>query len=196
MNQFVDLIYYYFFYIPFSKYKPRYNLSYSYLTPLPFQQLWIVPSLILPIFEILIFVILPLKPVHPLPIHYRWILTGLPTSNSRSSQISDQIPGRDVIIGNRILIGNPRQDSTGTSDRNTRTDPEINPNRFQARYYRRVATTLHTPHSTVILKEYFENIPLKSCNIAKIFIKLLETFVKYCRNLAMSVQNIINGILL
>ena len=52
------------------------------------------------------------------------------------------------------------------------------------------------PHSTVILKEYFENVPLKSCNIAKIFIKLLERFLKYCRNLAMSVQNIINGILL
>ena len=43
------------------------------------------------------------------------------------------------------------------------------------------------PHSTVILKEYFENIPLKSCNIAKIFIKLLERLLKYCRNLAMSV---------
>ena len=52
------------------------------------------------------------------------------------------------------------------------------------------------PHSTVILKEYFENIPLKSCNIAKIFVKLLERFLKYCRNLAMSVQSIINGILL
>ena len=35
------------------------------------------------------------------------------------------------------------------------------------------------PHSTVILKEYFENIPLKSCNIAKIFMKLLERFLKY-----------------
>ena len=54
----------------------------------------------------------------------------------------------------------------------------------------------YNPHSTVILKEYFENIPLKSCNIAKIFVKLLERFLKYCRNLAMSVQNIINGILL
>ena len=43
---------------------------------------------------------------------------------------------------------------------------------------------------------YFENIPLKSCNIAKIFIKLLERFLKYCRNHAMSVQKIINGILL
>ena len=53
-----------------------------------------------------------------------------------------------------------------------------------------------TPHSNVILKEYFENIPLKCCNIAKIFIKLLERFLKYSRNLAMSVQNIINGILL
>ena len=52
------------------------------------------------------------------------------------------------------------------------------------------------PHSTAILKEYFKNIPLKSCNIAKILIKLLERFLKYCRNLAMSVQNIINGILL
>ena len=39
------------------------------------------------------------------------------------------------------------------------------------------------PHSTVILKEYVENIALKSCNIAKIFIKLLERFLKYCRNL-------------
>ena len=47
-----------------------------------------------------------------------------------------------------------------------------------------------------ILKEYIENILLKSCNIAKIFIKLLERFLKYFRNLAMSVQNIINGILL
>ena len=53
-----------------------------------------------------------------------------------------------------------------------------------------------SPHSAVILKEYFENIPLKSCNFAKIFINLLERFLKYCRNLAMSVQNIINGILL
>ena len=52
------------------------------------------------------------------------------------------------------------------------------------------------PHSTVILREYFKNIPLKSCNIARIFIKLLERFPKYCRNLAMSVQNIINVILL
>ena len=32
------------------------------------------------------------------------------------------------------------------------------------------------PHSTVILKEYLENIPLKSCNIAKIFIKLINTY--------------------
>ena len=39
-------------------------------------------------------------------------------------------------------------------------------------------------HSTVILREYFKNIPLKSCNIARIFIKLLERFLKYCRNLA------------
>ena len=54
----------------------------------------------------------------------------------------------------------------------------------------------HLPHSTVVLKEHFENIPLKSCNIAKIFIKLLERFLKYCRNLAISVQNIMNGILL
>ena len=52
------------------------------------------------------------------------------------------------------------------------------------------------PHSTVIFKEYFENTPSKSFNIAKIFIKLLERFLKYCRNLAMSVQNIINRILL
>ena len=34
------------------------------------------------------------------------------------------------------------------------------------------------PHSIVILKEYFENIPLKSCNIAKVFMKLLERFLK------------------
>ena len=52
------------------------------------------------------------------------------------------------------------------------------------------------PHSTVILKEYFRNIPFKFCTIAKILIKLLERFLKYCRNLAISVQNIINGILL
>ena len=52
------------------------------------------------------------------------------------------------------------------------------------------------PHSTVILREYFENISLKSCNIAKIFIKLMERFLKYCRNLAESVQNIINKMLL
>ena len=50
--------------------------------------------------------------------------------------------------------------------------------------------------SHIILKEYFENISLKSCNIAKVFAKLLERFLKYCRNLAMSVQNIINEILL
>ena len=54
----------------------------------------------------------------------------------------------------------------------------------------------HHPHSTIILREYFENILLKSCNIARIFIKLLERFLKYCRNLAMSVQNIINEMLL
>ena len=52
------------------------------------------------------------------------------------------------------------------------------------------------PHSTVILRKYFENIPLKSCNIARIFIKLLERFLKYFKNLAKSVQNIINGMLL
>ena len=50
--------------------------------------------------------------------------------------------------------------------------------------------TEYHPHSTVILKEYFENITLKSCNIAKIFIKLLERFLEYCRNLAMSVQDV------
>ena len=54
----------------------------------------------------------------------------------------------------------------------------------------------YNPHSTVILSEYFKNIPLKSCNIARIFIKLLERFLKYCRNLAMSAQNIINVTLL
>ena len=32
------------------------------------------------------------------------------------------------------------------------------------------------PHSTVIFREYFENIPLKCWNIASIFIKLLEGF--------------------
>ena len=51
-------------------------------------------------------------------------------------------------------------------------------------------------HSAVILREYFKNIPLKSCNIARIFIKLLERFLKYCRNLATSAQNIINVMLL
>ena len=55
---------------------------------------------------------------------------------------------------------------------------------------------MNNPHSTVILKQYLEDIPLKSCNIAKILIKLLETFLKYCRNIAMSIQNIINRILL
>ena len=54
----------------------------------------------------------------------------------------------------------------------------------------------NNPQSTVILREYFENIPLKSCNIARIFIKLLERFLKYHRNLEMSVQNVINGIVL
>ena len=34
------------------------------------------------------------------------------------------------------------------------------------------------PHSTVIVKEYFENIPLKSCNIAKIIIKLLSKILQ------------------
>ena len=52
------------------------------------------------------------------------------------------------------------------------------------------------PHSTVILRESFENIPLKFCNIATIFIKLLERFLKYYRNLVMSVQNIMNEMLL
>ena len=42
------------------------------------------------------------------------------------------------------------------------------------------------PHSIVTLREYFKNIPLKSCNIARIFIKFIERFLKYCRNLAMS----------
>ena len=58
------------------------------------------------------------------------------------------------------------------------------------RFFRKI------PHSAVILKEYFENIPLKSCNIEKIFIKLLERFLKYCSNLAISIQNILNGIFL
>ena len=52
------------------------------------------------------------------------------------------------------------------------------------------------PHSTVILREYLSNIPLKSCNISRTFIKLIERFLKYCRNLAMSVENIINVMLL
>ena len=52
------------------------------------------------------------------------------------------------------------------------------------------------PHSTVILRKYFKNIPLTCSNIARIFIRLLERFLKYCRNLATSVQNIINAILL
>ena len=52
------------------------------------------------------------------------------------------------------------------------------------------------PPITVISREYFENILLKFCNIARIFIKLLERFLKYCKNLATSVQNIINEILL
>ena len=57
--------------------------------------------------------------------------------------------------------------------------------------------TLPIAHiSAVIFKEHFENIPLKSCNIARIFIKLLERFLKYCRNLAMSAQNITNVMLL
>ena len=60
----------------------------------------------------------------------------------------------------------------------------------------RMECNINFPHSTVIFKEYFETIPLKFCNIAKIFIKLLERFIKSCRNLAMSVQNIIIGILL
>ena len=52
------------------------------------------------------------------------------------------------------------------------------------------------PHSTVKLREHFENIPSKSCKIAKICIKLLERFLKYWRNLVMSVRNIINRMLL
>ena len=38
------------------------------------------------------------------------------------------------------------------------------------------APTIRTPHSTVILREYFKNIPLKSCNIARIFIKLVKVY--------------------
>ena len=52
------------------------------------------------------------------------------------------------------------------------------------------------PYSTVIMREHLKNIPLKSCNIARIFIKLLERFLKYCRNLAMFAQNSINVMLL
>ena len=52
------------------------------------------------------------------------------------------------------------------------------------------------PHSTVILREFFKNIPLKSSNIARIFRRLLERFLKYYRNLTMSTQNIINVMLL
>ena len=43
------------------------------------------------------------------------------------------------------------------------------------------------PHSTVIFREYFLNIPLKYCNIARILIKRLEKFMKYRWNLVMSV---------
>ena len=63
-------------------------------------------------------------------------------------------------------------------------------------YIECICVQYHYPHSTVILKEYSENIPLKSCNIAKIFIKLLERFLKYSRSFEMSVENIINGKLL
>ena len=35
-------------------------------------------------------------------------------------------------------------------------------------------------HSTVIFREDFKNIPLKSCNIARIFIKLLEILQEPC----------------
>ena len=51
---------------------------------------------------------------------------------------------------------------------------------------------INVSHNPVILRKYFENIPLKSRNIARIFMKLLERIQKYCRNLAMFVQNIIN----
>ena len=43
-------------------------------------------------------------------------------------------------------------------------------------------------HSTVILREYFQNITSKFCNIARIFLKVLEKFLKYC--------NIMNKMLL
>ena len=52
------------------------------------------------------------------------------------------------------------------------------------------------PHHIVILREFFENIPLKYCNITRIFMKLLERFLKNCRKFAMFGQNIINGMLL
>ena len=54
------------------------------------------------------------------------------------------------------------------------------------------------PHSIVILREYFKNIPLESCNIARIIIKLLERFLKYRKvpDLAMYARNIINITLL
>ena len=45
----------------------------------------------------------------------------------------------------------------------------------------------YNPHSTVIFRKYFKNISLKSYNIARIFIMLLERFLKYYKNLAMSV---------
>ena len=47
------------------------------------------------------------------------------------------------------------------------------------------------PHSTLILKENFENIPLKSCNTAKIFIKLLEKLLKYCKGYLFGVVKIL-----
>ena len=55
---------------------------------------------------------------------------------------------------------------------------------------------MNFPHSTVILRKYFNNISLKSCNTARIFMKLLERFLKYCKNLAMSVQNFVNEMFL
>ena len=64
------------------------------------------------------------------------------------------------------------------------------------RMHRNFFDFFYIPHSTVTLWKYFKNIPFKSCNIATIFIKLLERFLKYCRNLAMSVQNNINEMVL
>ena len=45
------------------------------------------------------------------------------------------------------------------------------------------------PHSTEIFRQYCKNIPRKYCKIAKIFRNLSLILSKYCKNLAMSAQN-------